>query len=117
MLRLGAGAHLRLNEKIHAVGEVAWFYSDVSSDLAGFADGDSGYELKAGALDGDRLGSRRRARRQPDLGRPGEPSRERRRSVRLGSRPAHPPVRCSAGAMYTMLEDDDQIWVSARVAF
>ena len=120
VFRLGAGAHLPLNEKIHAVGEAAWLYSDVSSDLAGFADSNSGYELKAGArwmaidweaggveLDGNLIWvdlENRLASEDEAFG------------WEAGLR-IHLFEMFSAGAMYTMLEDDDQISVSARVAF
>ena len=120
LFRLGGGAHIELTDRVHAVGEAAWLYEDVSSDLAGFGGSNSGYELKAGVrwlamdwsaggleLDGnlvwvnlkDSLASNDEA-----LGWEG--------GLRV-----HLFKMFSAGVMYTMVESDDQIAVSARLSF
>lgn len=48
LYRLGAGAHLELTKGLDAVGEAAWLYSDLSSDLSTLDGSSNGFEGKAG---------------------------------------------------------------------
>lgn len=120
LFRLGGGAHIELTEKLHAVGEVAWLYSDVSSNFQGFAESNSGYEIKAGArwmavdwaaggleLDGNLVWVDLENRLASD---------DRAFGWEAGLR-IHLFEMLSAGAMYSVLEDDDQIAISARLSF
>jgi hypothetical protein len=118
--RLGVGAHLGLMRNLDLLGEVAWLYNDVSSDLSQLDESDSGYEIRGGArwlamewsrggleLDGNllyvnldnRLGSE-----EDDVG------------VELGAR-LHFLEFLSVGGMYTMFEDDDQLGLNLRASF
>ncbi len=120
LFRLGVGAHLELTDELHAVGEIAWLFNDVSSDLAGFSDSKSGYEIKAGArwmpidwtsggieLDGNLVWvdlDNRLATEDRAFG------------WEAGAR-LHVFRLISVGGMYSRLEEDDLISVSARLSF
>ncbi len=120
LFKLGAGAHLEVSDKLHAVGEIAWLFNDVSSNVVGFGNSKFGYEMKAGvrfmALEFDRGGveldgnlvwvdlDNRLA------------SEDRAFGWEAGAR-LHLFKLLSVGAMYSILEDDDLVSVSARVAF
>lgn len=120
LFKLGVGVHLELTDKLHAVGEIAWLFNDVSSDLVGFSNSKSGYEMKAGArwmpiewaaggleLDGNFIWVDLDNRLASD---------DRAFGFEAGVR-LHVFRLISVGAMYSKLEEDDQIAVSARLAF
>jgi len=120
VIRLGLGGRANIGQNLDVLGEVAWLYNDVSSDLASLDDSNNGYELRSGLrwlpiqwgrggleLDGNlvfvsldnRLGSD-----DEDLG------------VELGAR-VHFLKLFSVGGMYTMFEDDDLLGLNLRLAF
>lgn len=120
LFKLGVGVHLELTDKLHAVGEIAWLFNDVSSDLVGFSNSKHGYEMKAGArwmpidwnaggieLHGNFLWVDLDNRLASD---------DRAFGFEAGAR-LHVFRLISVGAMYSKLEEDDQISVSARLAF
>jgi len=45
---LGAGVHLDISERFHALGEASWLSADVSSDLANLDDSNDGWQAFAG---------------------------------------------------------------------
>lgn len=45
---LGVGAHLDLINKLDLTGDIAWLYSDLSSDLDELDDSNSGYRVRVG---------------------------------------------------------------------
>jgi hypothetical protein len=119
--RLGVGAHLGLARQLHLIGEIAWLFNDVSSDLDELDESESGYEARAGVrwlpiewsrggleLDGNLVYQdidNRLASDDADIG--GE----------LGVR-AHFIQILSVGAMYTRYrEDDDQLGLNVRFSF
>lgn len=119
--RLGVGAHVGLARQLDLLGEVAWLFNDVSSDLDELDESENGYEIRGGLrwlpwewnrggleLDGNvlwqaidnRIGSD-----DEDIG------------VELGAR-VHFIELLSVGGMYTMWgEDDDQLALNLRVSF
>jgi hypothetical protein len=120
LYRLGAGVHFGLTPKLDLVGEAAWLYSDMSSDLAALDDTTDGFEGRAGArwmpivwggggfeLDGNfvyvdlenRLASN-------DSGTGWE----------AGAR-VHFLEMFSMGAMYSMVDGDDSMNIDARWSF
>lgn len=120
LFKLGVGMHLELTDKLHAVGEIAWLFNDVSSDLVGFSDSKHGYEMKAGArwmpidwsaggleLHGNFLWVDLDNRLA---------SEDRAFGFEAGVR-LHAFRLISVGAMYSKIEEDDLVSVSARLAF
>jgi hypothetical protein len=45
---LGVGAHLDLMNRLDLTGDIAWLYSDLSSDLGELDDTNSGYKIRVG---------------------------------------------------------------------
>ena len=45
---LGVGAHLDLINKLDLTGDIAWLYSDLSSDLSELDESNSGYKIRIG---------------------------------------------------------------------
>jgi len=120
VIRLGAGVHFPVMRKLDLVADIAWLYSDMSSDLDELDDTTDGFEVHAGArwmpLDWDGGGleihgglvyvdlENRIASDDESTG------------FDLGAK-LHFLRLFSVGAVYTMLEDDDSIGVNARVSF
>jgi hypothetical protein len=121
VLSLGVGAHLSLTPSMDVVGEVAWLYSDVSSDDDDFDGTENGTEISAGIrwmpfdwgggggleLNGGALWQDLDNRLASDESVVG---------WQLGVR-AHLIQLVSVGANYTLLEDDDQLGLNVRVSF
>ena len=119
VLRLGVGGHFGVTPKLDLVGDIAWLYSDTSSDLSELDDTTDGYEVRAGArwmpFGWDRGGvelhggaiwvdmENRIASDDTAFG------------FDLGAK-LHFLKLFSVGAVYTMLEDDDSVGINARVS-
>ena len=120
VIRLGGGVHFGVMEKLDLVADIAWLYSDMSSDLDELDDTTNGFEIHAGGrwmpLDWDGGGleihgglvyvdmENRIASDDEATG------------FDVGAK-LHFIRMLSVGAVYTMLEDDDSIGVNARVSF
>jgi hypothetical protein len=119
VIRLGAGLHFNVIRSLDLIGDIAWLYSDMSSDLDELDDTTDGFEIHAGGrwlpLDWDGGGleihggliyvdlENRIASDDEATG------------FDLGAK-LHFLRMLSVGAVYTMLEDDDSIGVNARVS-
>jgi hypothetical protein len=120
LYRLGAGLHVEVGPKLDLVGEAAWLYSDLSSDLSTLDDTTDGFEGKVGArwmplpwdgggleLDGNflyvdldnRLAS-------DDIGSGWEAGAQ-----------LHFLQMFSVGAMYSIVDSDDKVAINARMSF
>jgi len=120
VLSLGVGAHLSLTPTLDLVGEVDWLYSDVSSDDNDLDGTESGTEISAGArwmpiewgggggieVNGGALWQDLENRLGSDDSVVGWEAGVRVHLIQL----------VSVGATYTLLEDDNQVSLNARVS-
>ncbi len=120
IIRLGAGAHFGITPKLDLVGDIAWVWADMSSDLAELDDTTDGVDVHLGArwmpIGWDRGGleihgggvyvNRDKAFASDDE----------LTGFEIGTK-AHFLKMFSVGAVYTMLEDDDSAGINARVSF
>ena len=118
-IRLGGGAHFELAPKLDLTGDIAWLFSDLSSDLDQLDDSDHGYEVRAGLrflpaewenggleLDGDFL------YRNVDFA---LASDDEQTGFEAGAR-LHFVTHLSLGAFYRMLGDDESLGVNLRLS-
>lgn len=120
VIRLGIGAYRSLNPKLDLFGDVAWLYSDLSSDVDDLDDDDNGYEIRAGLRwmvldwDGGGLeldGNGTWISMDNRIGSDDEVF-----GWEVGGR-VHFLRLFSLGASYMDLEDDDQVSMNARLSF
>lgn len=120
VIRLGAGAHFSVMKRLDLVGDIAWVWADMSSDLAELDDTTDGVDVHLGArwmpLVWDRGGLEVHGggvymNRDTTFASDDELT-----GWELGGK-LHFLKMFSVGAMYTMLEDDDMVGVNARVSF
>ena len=120
LYRLGAGLHFGLTPKLDLVGEAAWLYSDMSSDISALDDTTDGFEGRAGArwmpldwsgggleLDGNLIYVDLENRLASDDTGTGWEAGARLHFLRL----------FSVGAMYSIVDSDDVVSINARLSF
>ena len=120
VLTLGAGAHFSLSPQLDLTGDVSWIYNDVSSDISSYDGSDSGFIVRAGPrwmpldwdgggleLNGEALYVDIDNRIASDPEAWGWGAGARLHFLRL----------FSVGLNYSILEDDDEVSVNARVSF
>ncbi len=115
---LGAGGHMDVTERLNLVGEAAWLTADISSDLASLDDDDDGWTAFAGArflalcwnrggleLNGGYRWIDVETLNDSDIS-----------AWEAGTR-VHFLRFFSVGAKYTLLEEDSEWGVDARISF
>lgn len=118
LFRLGAGAHFSLGNRLDIMGDIAWMYSDLSSDV--FDETSNGSQIRIGARwmpwrftsGGLELQGRGLWVNLPDS----YFSESTQVGFDVGAR-LHLLKLFSIGATYTLLEEDDSASINARVSF
>ena len=122
LIRLGVGAHYPVGSRVDLVGEVAWLWADIDSDLSEIDDTNTGAEFRLGGRwmpvmwdDGDGGLEVHGGGVYVDL-KDRIASDDEAFGWEAGLR-VHFLRMLSVGASYMMLEDDDQVGASVRVSF